>query len=107
MRRPGKEKRRDQALLEELSCYYNYFRDFQSSKTTFDSASEEARADSSYSTFYSTLRRTISTPRVRKLTHVDLDELKGCLDLGFGFNYEEMPKVSNTLPSLELCYAIG
>ena len=61
MRRPGKEKRRDQALSEELSCYYNYFRDFQSSETTFDSTSEEARADSPYST----LKRTISTPRVR------------------------------------------
>ena len=27
--------------------------------------------------------------------------------MGFGFNSEEMPKLSNTLPSLELCYAIG
>lgn len=97
------ERKRDQALSEEFSCDYNYFSDFQSSKTTSDSASEEARADSPYST----LRRTISTPRVRKLTHVDLDELKGCLDLGFGFNYEEMPELSNTLPALELCYAIG
>lgn len=97
------ERKRDQALSEELSCDNNYFSDFQSSKTASDSASEEARADSPYST----LRRTSSTPRVRKLTNVDLDELKGCLDLGFGFNYEEMPELSNTLPALELCYAIG
>lgn len=97
------ERKRDQALSEEFSCDYNYFSDFQSSKTASDSASEEARADSPYST----LRRTTSTPRVRKFTNVDLDELKGCLDLGFGFNYEEMPELSNTLPALELCYAIG
>ena len=41
------------------------------------------------------------------LTHVDLDELKGCLDLGFAFNYEEIPDLSNTLSALDLCYAIS
>ncbi|KAI9085872.1 hypothetical protein K1719_032286 [Acacia pycnantha] len=33
-----------------------------------------------------------------------LDELKGCLDLGFGFNYDEIPELYNTLPALKLCY---
>eukprot|EP00252_Welwitschia_mirabilis_P027449 TRINITY_DN9414_c0_g1_i1.p1 TRINITY_DN9414_c0_g1~~TRINITY_DN9414_c0_g1_i1.p1 ORF type:complete len:314 (-),score=83.93 TRINITY_DN9414_c0_g1_i1:634-1575(-) len=49
------------------------------------------------------------TPRVKdlELTNVDLDELKGCLDLGFGFTYDEIPELSQTLPALELCYAMG
>jgi len=97
------ERKRDQVLSEEFTCDYNYFSDFQYSKTASDSASEEARADSPNST----IKRTSSASRVRKLTNVDLDELKGCLDLGFGFNYEEMPELSHTLPALELCYAIG
>ena len=98
----GWERKRDQALSEEFSCYYNYFSDFHSSKTTSNSTKEEARVASPYST----LRHTIKTPRVRNITHVELDELKGYFDLGFGFNYEEIPEISNSLSSLELCYAI-
>ncbi|GAA0183435.1 hypothetical protein LIER_30845 [Lithospermum erythrorhizon] len=45
--------------------------------------------------------------RTRSLTDDDLDELKGCLDLGFGFNYEEIPELCNTLPALELCYSMS
>lgn len=45
--------------------------------------------------------------RTKSLTDDDLDELKGCLDLGFGFNYEEIPELCNTLPALELCYSIS
>jgi len=45
--------------------------------------------------------------RTKSLTDEDLDELKGCLDLGFGFNYEEIPELCNTLPALELCYSIS
>ncbi|KAL5703017.1 hypothetical protein ACHQM5_028163 [Ranunculus cassubicifolius] len=44
--------------------------------------------------------------RTVSLTDEDLDELKGCVDLGFGFNYEEIPELCNTLPALELCYSI-
>ena len=36
-----------------------------------------------------------------------MDELEGCFDLGFDFNYEEILELSNTLSSLELCYAVG
>ncbi|MQI72125.1 DUF1685 domain-containing protein, partial [Escherichia coli] len=43
--------------------------------------------------------------RTKSLTDDDLEELKGCLDLGFGFNYEEIPELRNTLPALELCYS--
>ncbi|GLJ21839.1 hypothetical protein SUGI_0408250 [Cryptomeria japonica] len=46
-------------------------------------------------------------PRTKSLTDEDLDELKGCLDLGFGFNYEEIPELCNTLPALELAYSIS
>ncbi|XP_019172591.1 PREDICTED: uncharacterized protein LOC109167965 [Ipomoea nil] len=45
--------------------------------------------------------------RTKSLTDDDLEELKGCLDLGFGFNYEEIPELRNTLPALELCYSMS
>ncbi|KAG6488553.1 uncharacterized protein LOC122005012 [Zingiber officinale] len=45
--------------------------------------------------------------RTKSLTDEDLEELKGCLDLGFGFNYEEIPELCNTLPALELCYSMS
>lgn len=45
--------------------------------------------------------------RTRSLTDDDLDELKGCLDLGFGFSYDEIPELCNTLPALELCYSMS
>ncbi|KAI8537603.1 hypothetical protein RHMOL_Rhmol09G0036900 [Rhododendron molle] len=45
--------------------------------------------------------------RTKSLTEVDLDELKGCLDLGFGFSYDEIPELCNTLPALELCYSMN
>ncbi|PSS24082.1 Pectinesterase [Actinidia chinensis var. chinensis] len=45
--------------------------------------------------------------RTKSLTDEDLDELKGCLDLGFGFSYEEIPELCNTLPALELCYSMN
>ncbi|XP_065010994.1 uncharacterized protein LOC103971115 [Musa acuminata AAA Group] len=44
--------------------------------------------------------------RTKSLTDEDLKELKGCLDLGFGFSYEEIPELCNTLPALELCYSM-
>lgn len=45
--------------------------------------------------------------RTKSLTDEDLDELKGCLDLGFGFSYEEIPELCSTLPALELCYSMS
>ncbi|XP_062144278.1 uncharacterized protein LOC133851732 [Alnus glutinosa] len=45
--------------------------------------------------------------RTKSLTGEDLDELKGCLDLGFGFSYDEIPELCNTLPALELCYSMS
>ncbi|XP_031478654.1 uncharacterized protein LOC116249628 [Nymphaea colorata] len=45
--------------------------------------------------------------RTKSLTDDDLDELKGCVDLGFGFSYEEIPELCNTLPALELCYSMS
>ncbi|CAM8979448.1 unnamed protein product [Rhodiola kirilowii] len=45
--------------------------------------------------------------RTRSLTDEDLDELKGCVDLGFGFSYDEIPELCNTLPALELCYSMS
>ncbi|PKU65259.1 uncharacterized protein LOC110109573 [Dendrobium catenatum] len=45
--------------------------------------------------------------RTKSLTDDDLEELKGCLDLGFGFVFEEIPELCNTLPALELCYSMS
>ncbi|XAR48741.1 hypothetical protein NMG60_11031658 [Bertholletia excelsa] len=45
--------------------------------------------------------------RGKSLTDEDLAELKGCLDLGFGFSYDEIPELCNTLPALELCYSMS
>ncbi|XP_074591122.1 uncharacterized protein LOC141847028 [Curcuma longa] len=45
--------------------------------------------------------------RSTSLTSDDLEDLKGCVDLGFGFSYEDIPKLSSTLPALELCYPRG
>ncbi|KAH0659523.1 hypothetical protein KY289_028271 [Solanum tuberosum] len=45
--------------------------------------------------------------RTKSLTDDDLEELKGCLDLGFGFSYDEIPELCNTLPALELCYSMS
>uniref|UniRef100_A0A6N2MF58 Uncharacterized protein n=1 Tax=Salix viminalis TaxID=40686 RepID=A0A6N2MF58_SALVM len=45
--------------------------------------------------------------RTKSLTDDDLDELKGCVDLGFGFSYDEIPELCNTLPALELCYSMS
>ncbi|KAL8154534.1 hypothetical protein AgCh_000050 [Apium graveolens] len=45
--------------------------------------------------------------RTKSLSDEDLEELKGCLDLGFGFSYDEIPELCNTLPALELCYSLS
>jgi hypothetical protein len=49
---------------------------------------------------------TTRRQRARSLTDEDMDELRGCIDLGFGFSNED-PKLCSTLPALELCYAIA
>ncbi|XP_042472642.1 uncharacterized protein LOC122055330 [Zingiber officinale] len=51
--------------------------------------------------------RTDGVARTKSLRGEDLEELKGCLDLGFGFNYDEIPELCNTLPALELCYSMS
>ncbi|KAG8648114.1 uncharacterized protein LOC110623765 [Manihot esculenta] len=41
------------------------------------------------------------------LTDEDLNELKGCIELGFGFNEEEGQQLCNTLPALDLYFAVN
>ncbi|KAG6469551.1 hypothetical protein ZIOFF_070480 [Zingiber officinale] len=48
-----------------------------------------------------------SLVRMRSLMGDDLKELKGCLDLGFGFNYDEIPGLCAMLPALELFYSMS
>jgi hypothetical protein len=49
----------------------------------------------------------LTSSRNMSLTDEDMEELRGCIDLGFGFsNDEKDTELCNTLPALELCYAI-
>lgn len=41
------------------------------------------------------------------LTDEDLNELKGCIELGFGFNEEDGQGLCNTLPALDLYFAVN
>ncbi|GMG99600.1 hypothetical protein Nepgr_001440 [Nepenthes gracilis] len=41
------------------------------------------------------------------LTDEDLHELKGCIELGFGFNEEDCQRLCNTLPALDLYFAVN
>ncbi|KAG8384384.1 hypothetical protein BUALT_Bualt04G0112500 [Buddleja alternifolia] len=46
--------------------------------------------------------------RSRSVTDEDLDELKGCLELGFGFDSPEMDqRLSDTFPAYGLYYAVN
>lgn len=42
-----------------------------------------------------------------ELTDEDLSELKGCIELGFGFNEEDGQKLCGTLPALDLYFAVN
>eukprot|EP00262_Sarcandra_glabra_P021673 TRINITY_DN927_c1_g1_i1.p1 TRINITY_DN927_c1_g1~~TRINITY_DN927_c1_g1_i1.p1 ORF type:complete len:187 (+),score=25.99 TRINITY_DN927_c1_g1_i1:24-584(+) len=78
---PWRRKKKNQVLLEGY----------------VETSEEESREHGS----------TNGVTRTKSLTDDDLDELKGCLDLGFGFSYEEIPELCNTLPALELCYSMS
>ncbi|OIT38256.1 PREDICTED: uncharacterized protein LOC109239649 [Nicotiana attenuata] len=41
------------------------------------------------------------------VTDEDLNELKGCIELGFGFNEEEGQRLCGTLPALDLYFAVN
>ncbi|CAM6011950.1 unnamed protein product [Sphagnum balticum] len=78
-------------------------RSVSSSEEAIKQTWEKQRRDSMRRTTTSTTTRS----RTRSLTDEDMDELRGCIDLGFGFsNDEEDLELCNTLPALELCYAI-
>lgn len=42
-----------------------------------------------------------------ELIDEDLHELKGCIELGFGFNEEDGQRLCNTLPALDLYFAVN
>ena len=44
---------------------------------------------------------------IEDITDEDLHELKGCIELGFGFNEEDGQKLCNTLPALDLYFAVN
>lgn len=41
------------------------------------------------------------------LTDEDLKELKGCIELGFGFNAEDGQRLCTTIPALDLYFAVN
>ena len=44
----------------------------------------------------------------KSLSEDDLQELKACIELGFGFNSPEIdPKLTNTIPALEFYHAVN
>lgn len=45
--------------------------------------------------------------RARGVTDEDVEELRGCIDLGFRFSLDEDPALCNTFPALDLYYAIN
>jgi len=68
--------------------------------------SSSSSSSSSWPAAAAALHRTTSS-RNRSLTDEDMEELRGCIDLGFGFSNDEKDmELCNTLPALELCYAI-
>ncbi|CAN6457665.1 unnamed protein product [Victoria cruziana] len=52
-------------------------------------------------------RPTRSDTVTKPLSDEDLEELKGCIDLGFAFGFEEDRRLCRTLPALNLYYAIN
>ncbi|KAF8401180.1 hypothetical protein HHK36_014484 [Tetracentron sinense] len=44
---------------------------------------------------------------ILRVTDEDLHELKGCIELGFGFKEEEGQGLCNTLPALDLYFAVN
>ncbi|KAK7362567.1 hypothetical protein VNO77_04683 [Canavalia gladiata] len=54
-------------------------------------------------------RRKENQHRLSKsLSEDDLEELKACIELGFGFDSPKIdPKLSNTIPALELYHAVN
>ncbi|XP_031491755.1 uncharacterized protein LOC116258635 [Nymphaea colorata] len=45
--------------------------------------------------------------RSKSVTDEDLDELRGCIDLGFRFDGQEDRSLSDTIPALDLYYAVN
>lgn len=52
-------------------------------------------------------RKKDSVNDTEDLTDEDLNELKGCIELGFGFSEEEGQRLCNTLPALDLYFAVN
>ncbi|CAA3015944.1 uncharacterized protein LOC111367858 [Olea europaea var. sylvestris] len=53
-------------------------------------------------------RKVLQKRRSKSVTEEDLDELKACIELGFGFDSPEMDKrLSDTLPAYGLYYSVS
>ncbi|KAI3445225.1 hypothetical protein Pfo_001890 [Paulownia fortunei] len=52
-------------------------------------------------------RKNDSAHETDDLTDEDLNELKGCIELGFGFNEEDGQRLCTTIPALDLYFAVN
>ncbi|ERN00641.1 hypothetical protein AMTRI_Chr04g247560 [Amborella trichopoda] len=52
-------------------------------------------------------RKDNSKRRTKSVTDEDLDELRGCIELGFGFGASDDHRLTDTLPALDLYYAVN
>lgn len=52
-------------------------------------------------------RRSLAHHDYDDLTDEDLHELKGCIELGFGFNEQDGQTLCSTLPALDLYFAVN
>jgi hypothetical protein len=100
----------EQQEMSFTSPEHNTDKNNSSSRSVGRSVSD-CGSSSDRTTWPSLMQRTTTSTttrsRTRSLTDEDMDELRGCIDLGFGFsNDEEDLELCNTLPALELCYAI-
>ncbi|KAH9545118.1 hypothetical protein CY35_12G032700 [Sphagnum magellanicum] len=100
----------EQQEMSFTSPEHNTNKNNSSSRSVGRSVSD-CGSSSDRTTWPSLMQRTTTSTttrsRTRSLTDEDMDELRGCIDLGFGFsNDEEDLELCNTLPALELCYAI-
>ncbi|KAG4396672.1 hypothetical protein AAZX31_19G231300 [Glycine max] len=67
----------------------------------------EAPRDIAWERKRTTRTRRNSFRNCDDVTDDDLHELKGCIELGFGFNEENGQKLCNTLPALDLYFAVN
>ncbi|XP_002972243.2 uncharacterized protein LOC9650580 [Selaginella moellendorffii] len=105
---PRRYHRQTSAKMSTWSTEIDHDREWERRKGLINSSSTKKKVVERCVSDCTGMRSSNSVEhvRTRSLTDADLDELRGCIDLGFGFKNEADPELWKTLPALELCYAI-